>query len=65
MQQKLTDLKACTPDSTDPKCKNADKKIAVLTRVDTHLQKVIQAMQELARRHELLGRDDGLDSARE
>lgn len=45
VQQKLADLKACTPDSTDPKCKNADKKIAVLTRVDTHLQKVIQAIQ--------------------
>ena|SRR5438874_2710103 len=46
VQQKLTELKACTADSTDPKCKNADKKIAVLTRVDTHLQKVIQALQD-------------------
>src|SRR3954447_2643828 len=46
VQQKLTELKACTPDSTDPKCKNADKKIVVLTRVDTHLQKVIQALQD-------------------
>jgi hypothetical protein len=46
VQQKLAELKACTPDSTDPKCKNADKKIAVLTRVDTHLQKVIQALQD-------------------
>jgi hypothetical protein len=45
VQQKLTELKACTPDSADPKCKNADKKIAVLTRVDAHLQKVIQALQ--------------------
>lgn len=45
IQQKLTDLKACTPDSTDAKCKNADKKIAVLTRIDTHLQKVIQNIQ--------------------
>ena len=45
VQQKLTDLQACTSGSTDPKCKNADKKIAVLTRVDTHLQKVIQAVQ--------------------
>jgi hypothetical protein len=42
VQAKLTELKACTPDSTDPKCKNADKKIAVLTQVDTHLQNVIQ-----------------------
>ena len=45
VQQKLTDLKACTPDSADAKCKNADKKIAVLTRIDTHLQKVIQNIQ--------------------
>ena len=36
--------KNCTPDSTDPKCKNADKKIAVLTRVDTYLQNVIQKL---------------------
>jgi ArsR family metal-binding transcriptional regulator len=46
VQAKLTELKACTPDSTDPKCKNADKKIAVLTRVDTHLQNVIQKLQD-------------------
>jgi len=46
VQQKLTELKACTPDSTDPKCKNADKKIVVLTRVDAHLQKVIQSLQD-------------------
>ena len=45
VQQKLGDLKACTPDSTDAKCKNADKKITVLTRIDTHLQKVIQNIQ--------------------
>ena len=42
VQAKLAALKACTPDSTDSKCKNADQKIAVLTRVDTHLQNVIQ-----------------------
>ena len=45
VQQKITDLKACSPDSTDAKCKNADKKIAVLTRIDTRLQKVIQKIQ--------------------
>jgi len=45
VQQKITDLKACTPDSTDAKCKNADKKIALLTRIDTRLQKVIQNVQ--------------------
>jgi hypothetical protein len=46
VQAKLAELKACTHDSTDPKCKNADKKIAVLTRVDTHLQNVIQKLQD-------------------
>jgi hypothetical protein len=46
VQAKLAELKACTPDSTDPKCKNADKKIAVLTRVDAHLQNVIQKLQD-------------------
>ncbi len=46
VQAKLAELKACTPDSTDPKCKNADKKIVVLTRVDTHLQNVIQKLQD-------------------
>ena len=46
VQTKLAELKACTPDSTDPKCRNADKKIAVLTRVDTHLQNVIQKLQD-------------------
>jgi hypothetical protein len=40
VQAKLTELKACTPDSTDPKCKNADKKIAALTKADAYLQKV-------------------------
>ena len=44
VQAKIAELKACTPDSTDPKCKNPDKKIAVLTRVDTHLQNVIQKL---------------------
>jgi hypothetical protein len=45
VQQKIADLKSCTPDSTDAKCKNADKKIALLTRIDTHLQKAIQNIQ--------------------
>jgi hypothetical protein len=58
VQQKLADLKACTPDSTDAKCKNADKKIAVLTRVDTHLQKVIQNIQNW-----INGKDSGSSSS--
>jgi hypothetical protein len=45
VQEKIADLKSCTPDSTDPKCKNAEKKIAALTRIDTHLQKVLQNIQ--------------------
>jgi hypothetical protein len=46
VQQKIADLKNCTSGSTDPKCKNADKKIAVLTKIDTHLQNVIQKLQD-------------------
>jgi hypothetical protein len=46
VQQKISDLEACTPDSSDQKCRNADKKIAVLTQLDTNLQKVIQAVQD-------------------
>jgi hypothetical protein len=46
VQQKIADLKSCTPDSTDAKCKNADKKIALLTKVDTHLQSAIQKVQD-------------------
>jgi hypothetical protein len=45
VQQKIADLKSCASDSTDAKCKNADKKIALLTRIDTRLQKVIQNVQ--------------------
>ena len=46
VEQKITDLKACTSTSTDQSCKNADKKIAVLTKVDTRLQALIQALQK-------------------
>jgi hypothetical protein len=46
VQAKIAELKACTPDSTDPKCKNADRKIEVLTKVDTYLQNVIQKLQD-------------------
>jgi len=45
VQTKLTALKACTSDSTDASCKNADKKIALLTKIDTRLQKAIQSIQ--------------------
>jgi hypothetical protein len=70
VQQKLTELKACTSDSTDPTCKNADKKIAVLTRIDTHLQAVIQKLQDWLDGKSSAGRstppassDDALDQA--
>jgi hypothetical protein len=46
VQAKLAELKACTPDSTDAKCKNAARKIAVLTKLDTRLQNAIQKLQD-------------------
>ena len=46
VQAKIAELKACTPDSTDPKCKNADRKIAVLTKLDERLQNAIQKLQD-------------------
>jgi len=46
VQAKLAELKACTPDSTDAKCRNAARKIAVLTKLDTRLQNAIQKLQD-------------------
>jgi chromosome segregation ATPase len=46
VQAKLAELKACTPDSTDATCKNAARKIAVLTKLDTRLQNAIQKLQD-------------------
>jgi hypothetical protein len=46
VQLKLDAFKACGTDSTDAKCKNATKKIAVLTKVDEHLQKAIQKVED-------------------
>jgi hypothetical protein len=45
VQAKLDELKSCTPASTDPKCKNAERKIAVLTKLDEHLQNAIKRLQ--------------------
>ena len=45
VQKKIADLQACTSDSTDATCKNADKKIELLTRIDTRVQKAIQNVQ--------------------
>ena len=46
VKAKIGELKSCTPAGTDPKCRNADKKIALLTRLDDHLQKAIQRLQD-------------------
>ena len=45
VQKKIADLQACTSGSTDTSCKNADKKIALLTKIDTRVQKAIQNIQ--------------------
>jgi hypothetical protein len=41
VQSRIDALKQCASDSTDAKCKNADKKIDLLTKIDTRLQNVI------------------------
>jgi hypothetical protein len=46
VQAKLAELKACTPDSADARCKNAARKIEVLTKLDTRLQNAIQKLQD-------------------
>ena len=45
VQAKLDELKSCTPASTDPKCRNAERKIAVLTKLDEHLQNALERLQ--------------------
>lgn len=45
IKAKIDELKACSSTSTDPKCRNADKKIAFLTRLDQHVQQAIQRLQ--------------------
>ena len=58
VQAKIDDLKACTTGSTDGKCKNADRKVAVLTKVDEHLQNAIQKIEDW-----LAGKTGASDSA--
>jgi hypothetical protein len=41
VQSRIDALKQCTSAATDKKCKNADKKIELLTKIDTRLQDVI------------------------
>jgi hypothetical protein len=58
VQAKIDDLKACTTGSTDAKCKSADRKVAVLTKVDEHLQNAIQNVEDW-----LAGKTGASDSA--
>jgi hypothetical protein len=46
VQKKIADLQSCTADSTDAKCKNADKKIALLQKIDTRVQTAIANIQK-------------------
>lgn len=46
VQKKLDQLKACTSTSTDQTCKNADEKIALLTKLDSRAQALIQKIQQ-------------------
>ena len=46
VKAKLDALRACTAAGTDPMCKNAGRKIAVLAQIDTHLQAAIQRLQD-------------------
>jgi len=63
VQAKLAELKACTPDSTDPKCKNADRKIAVLSKLDERLQNVIQNLKDYLDGKSATPTDPSSDSA--
>jgi hypothetical protein len=45
VQAKIQTLQACTAASTDTTCKNADKKIALLQKIDQRLQTLIQKVQ--------------------
>ncbi len=45
VQAKIAKLQACTTTSTDAYCKNADRKIALLQKVDQRVQTLIQKVQ--------------------
>ena len=45
VQAKIAKLQACTSTSTDAYCKNADKKIALLQKVDQRVQTLIEKVQ--------------------
>ena len=62
-QAKITDLQGCTPDSTDANCKNADKKIALLQKVDTRLQAAMQKVQDWLNGHGSPSSDGSTDDS--
>jgi hypothetical protein len=45
VQARIAKLQACTTTSTDAYCKNTDKKIALLQKVDQRVQTLIQKVQ--------------------
>jgi uncharacterized protein (DUF885 family) len=45
IQAKIVKLQACTSTSTDAYCKNADKKVALLQKIDARVQAAIQKVQ--------------------
>jgi hypothetical protein len=63
VQKKIDELKACTSDSTDAKCKNADKKIDALTKIDTRVQTAIQNVQNWLNGKTTSTSDSALDQA--
>ena len=45
LQTKIQELQACTTSSTDRICKNADKKLAILQKIDQRVQALEQKVQ--------------------
>jgi hypothetical protein len=45
VKSKLDELKACTADSSDGICRNAERKVAVFTKIDARLQQAIAKVQ--------------------
>ena len=62
--KKIADLQSCAAVATDPKCKNADKKIAVLQKIDTRVQTAIANIQKwLAGQSSTTGTSPSSDSS--
>jgi hypothetical protein len=45
VREKLDELAACTPESSETLCKNGDEKIALLKRIDERVQKALENVQ--------------------